>query len=643
MNWRNRARGGLFGDGLIMGRRRSLRVRCTFIFMRIVRVLVKNVGGIVDCNLALPQGQLLALAGANGTGKSKLLACLLFPWTWQLPPARTAASPSFLELELEFTTEELDVLEEWDSQSGWHQGRPPGIVTLYAERHELSGVKISTIPHHPTVQNFGQNLDVLKRCASLDLLFLPAERRLLPPNQSGLDLAQLSDDVALAQNALGRSTAYNFGRLDDQEFENYAKALCVAASLQSEDGRPSSDGPSRWQQFKESVDRLLHPKVLLPLTQENSTSLRIRLPDGGTHPVHELSSGERQALIIVGRVFRAGEGHSLLAIDEPDAYLHPALSARLMQALLPGLGETGRLLVATHSPHILDSIPSDSIVRLAHSAEPRIVESEVQRLLLYREAGFRASSLTQSDLLVVTEGDFDGQVLPKILPQLASASFRSAGGRSPVLRTVNTLATYDFPIIGIVDADVLADKLSGPSQHQICVWPASDIEAVLLKAEEFLKAAIEGELVLPKYRSVSALQAVTRRLLQERREEAIAEYAQRVLRKKLEISWPSARGDGGLDRLRSMKEQHVELSQALISEAVSRAEEAWADALPDPWALVRGKRILGGFTSEVSSFKTSDAFVSAILARNPSIPDVSSGLTAAIEAARMRACGDPPD
>ena len=47
----------------------------------------------------------------------------------------------------------------------------------------------------------------------------------------------------------------------------------------------------------------------------------------------DLSSGERQALIIISRVLRAGAGHSVVIIDEPDAYLHPNLSQRLIQAL----------------------------------------------------------------------------------------------------------------------------------------------------------------------------------------------------------------------------------------------------------------------------------------------------------------------
>ena len=94
----------------------------------------------------------------------------------------------------------------------------------------------------------------------------------------------------------------------------------------------------------------------------------------------------------------------LVLIDEPDAYLHPHLSQRLIDALTEAVGESGQLIVATHSPSILDRLPASSILRLSHGSAPRLVADEDERLELYRAAGFRASALTQSDLLMIVEG-----------------------------------------------------------------------------------------------------------------------------------------------------------------------------------------------------------------------------------------------
>lgn len=51
---------------------------------------------------------------------------------------------------------------------------------------------------------------------------------------------------------------------------------------------------------------------------------------------------------------RAGAGRTVVVIDEPDAHLHPNLSRRLMRVLEQGVGPDGQLIIATHSPAILD-------------------------------------------------------------------------------------------------------------------------------------------------------------------------------------------------------------------------------------------------------------------------------------------------
>ena len=58
--------------------------------MRILGVSVHGVGGLKDANVNLPDSPVAALAGANGTGKSKFLACLLSPWTGAIPASRSA-------------------------------------------------------------------------------------------------------------------------------------------------------------------------------------------------------------------------------------------------------------------------------------------------------------------------------------------------------------------------------------------------------------------------------------------------------------------------------------------------------------------------------------------------------------------------
>jgi predicted ATPase len=208
----------------------------------------------------------------------------------------------------------------------------------------------------------------------------------LPAGTSGIDLQQLDESVAMQKTVESRGSLNNYGRLDDQEFESFAKALCVAETLPSE----GAEGvPSRitWTRFRDLINAIIEPKEIIGLSREHPETLRVRTPSGHTHRVPDLSSGERQALIIMSRVLRAGAGHSLVLIDEPDAYLHPNLSRRLMNALAEGTGADGQLIVATHSPSILDSLPPEAIVRFSHDGKPTPIEAEPERARRYARWG----------------------------------------------------------------------------------------------------------------------------------------------------------------------------------------------------------------------------------------------------------------
>jgi predicted ATP-binding protein involved in virulence len=88
--------------------------------------------------------------------------------------------------------------------------------------------------------------------------------------------------------------------------------------------------------------------------------------------VDQLSDGERRLVLLVGDVARrmailqpdAAEptaGPGIVLVDEIDLHLHPAWQRRVMPALraaFPGV----QLLVSTHSPQVLASVPSEAVV-----------------------------------------------------------------------------------------------------------------------------------------------------------------------------------------------------------------------------------------------------------------------------------------
>ncbi len=580
--------------------------------MRVVAVSVSAVGGLVDGTVPLPAGPVAAFAGANGTGKSKMLAAILAPWSNTLP-SPVADVPAEVRVELVLSEGERRAAGELSAAVGWGAVEVPERFSAIVRYHPFAGIQRLADPPLTVLTQLFAHQELLQRQPSLNIIYLPAERRLVPAGQTGIDLNQLSDLIAAQKTAEPRSAVQNYGRLDDQEFEQFAKALCVAETLPDEGG--SSAGPSirvTWSSFIETVNQLLAPKALLPLTRQHPEDLRVRTPSGAIHSVRDLSSGERQALIIISRVLRSGGYGSTILIDEPDAYLHPQLSQRLMQALERGIGGDGQLIVATHSPTILDSLSPSAIVRLGHEEPPRLVADEAERLDLYRRVGFRASALTQSDLLLITEGESDVTLLSLLFPELSRAAIRSAGGRTRVIHEVDQLRAYDVPILGVVDRDVLALDVPQHLEPLITIWPAADIEGVFLSDDAALEAMIGLGLLKSEYTTIDGVRSVLNRLAEDLSDNVTAEIAQRKLRRSAEREWPSPRGEQPLERLRQFASELAPVDAAEVEAAIAEARRLWDENSSNRWLLVRGKYVLNAFASTASEMRSGRALLEAV-------------------------------
>lgn len=85
-------------------------------------------------------------------------------------------------------------------------------------------------------------------------------------------------------------------------------------------------------------------------------SLRIEVQNHGEvshHSLDELSSGEKQVLIIVSELLLRWRPGSLVLLDEPELHLHPAWQQRLWEVLLRFLKQRGgQLIAATQSPQL---------------------------------------------------------------------------------------------------------------------------------------------------------------------------------------------------------------------------------------------------------------------------------------------------
>ena len=112
----------------------------------------------------------------------------------------------------------------------------------------------------------------------------------------------------------------------------------------------------------------------------------------------------------------AGESELLLAIEEPEAHLHPKAIHRL-RAVLQDIARRQQVVVTTHSPLLVNraDIESNVIVDRNRARRARTVQ-EVRESL-----GVRVSdSLASAELVLIVEGESDRRALLSLLPQLSS-------------------------------------------------------------------------------------------------------------------------------------------------------------------------------------------------------------------------------
>ncbi|MGW1092164.1 AAA family ATPase [Streptomyces sp. NPDC002596] len=85
-----------------------------------------------------------------------------------------------------------------------------------------------------------------------------------------------------------------------------------------------------------------------------------------------LSSGHKIVLLTVTRLVETVAERSLVLLDEPEAHLHPPLLAAFVRALSDLLtGRNGVAIIATHSPVVLQEVPSSCVLKLTRRGPER--------------------------------------------------------------------------------------------------------------------------------------------------------------------------------------------------------------------------------------------------------------------------------
>ncbi len=92
---------------------------------------------------------------------------------------------------------------------------------------------------------------------------------------------------------------------------------------------------------------------------------------GDEFDINELSSGEKQLFLRTLSIKMLEPENSIILIDEPELSLHPKWQQRIID-VYKKIGKNNQIIIATHSPHILGSVPNENIFLLSKNKKGEI-------------------------------------------------------------------------------------------------------------------------------------------------------------------------------------------------------------------------------------------------------------------------------
>jgi len=233
--------------------------------------------------------------------------------------------------------------------------------------------------------------------------------------------------------------------------------------------------------------------------------------NGATHSSEGLGEGLVSLLYIVDALYDSSDKH-LIAIDEPELSLHPALQRRL-SSLLVEYAATRQIVIATHSPYMvnLDALPRGATIARLHTGTDGSVISQLtpqKAKLIFglmqnknnpHVLGMNAQEIFfVPDKVVLVEGQEDVVFLERVQQslgiQLAGNIFGwGVGGAENMELMATVLRELGFSrVVGILDGNrsALATRLATvfPDYHFFAI-AADDIRT---KKAVPAKAAVSG-------------------------------------------------------------------------------------------------------------------------------------------------------
>jgi len=354
--------------------------------MQIRRAILKQVRNFHDFDRSFEDGwtgrvpDALLLMGPNGSGKSTLLESIAALWqdlANSLGPEGGAASQPATHLLRSVGLAAVEII---------NLAQEP--LWVYVGQDDLSRGFVAS---HPEAHRFGlEYLGIPELGPDLSV-----QNYYTPPGETVLrTVLEPQYDEAWAENLLERLTENRLGKRADLPNMVYLASesrlllpLTERFSVQPEPEEyqwlaryePVTSRRGSLQNYLYNlkvVDEISFNEIaaqfgaFLPGKQLNgfdrrTGNLLIQIASGPSHPIEDLSSGEKQVLLMLATITRWLRPGGIVLVDEPDLHLHVSLATAFVSHLRRMVAEKGgQLIIASHMPELWELFTDSHTVRL---------------------------------------------------------------------------------------------------------------------------------------------------------------------------------------------------------------------------------------------------------------------------------------
>ena len=273
---------------------------------------------------------------------------------------------------------------------------------------------------------------------------IPAESPQIVWMPTGLNIKETSTNPPTSKVTLVESASdWNLKTVSD-----YIVDIIDTAVYDNKDVAPRVVIKKMATELNDIFDLLNLSFELTGVTVDNGKTPKFRnILSNEEFDINSLSSGEKHLFLSILSLKRLKVNNAIIIIDEPETSLHPEWQRKIID-VYKNVGKNNQLIIATHSPLIVGSVPSESIRILSRNEAGRVE-------ITHQDADDQTYGKSVEDILKITmdlaslRNEETTRKLDRARTLLEIGAYDSADYKELIAELQNQLGSADRDIMRI--------------------------------------------------------------------------------------------------------------------------------------------------------------------------------------------------